>query len=155
MPMISFESGQLSNKVKKEFDFSTMVCFLLDSTSNAMIRGYRPELAKFDLTYPQFLVMMTLWNNDNILIKEISKSTSFDSGTLTPILKRLENKAYIKRVSSKIDERAKLIVLTDKGKSLKEQTSYIFKNMECKIELTEEEQKQISSICNKILNKLT
>ena len=143
------------NKIENEFDFSKMVCFLLDSTSNTMIRGYRPELAKFDLTYPQFLVMMTLWNKDNILIKEISKTTFFDSGTLTPILKRLEKKSYIKRVSSNIDERAKLIVLTDKGKSLKEQTSYIFKNMECKIELTEEEQKQISSICNKILNKLT
>lgn len=92
--------------------------------------------------------MMTLWNNDNILIKEISKSTSFDSGTLTPILKLLEKKSYIKRVSSITDERAKLIVLTDKGKLLKEQMLY-------KIELTEEEQKQISSICNQILDKLT
>lgn len=142
------------NKIKNEFDFSTMVCFLLDSTSNAMIRAYRPELEKFDLTYPQFLVMMTLWNKDNILIKEISKTTFFDSGTLTPILKRLEKKSYIKRVSSKIDERAKLIVLTDKGKSLKEQTSYIFRSMECTLALTENEKEEIARICNKVLKKL-
>ncbi|MGP2655935.1 MarR family winged helix-turn-helix transcriptional regulator [Malaciobacter sp. WC5094] len=142
------------NKIKNEFDFSTMVCFLLDSTSNAMIRAYRPELEKFDLTYPQFLVMMTLWNKDNILIKEISKTTFFDSGTLTPILKRLEKKSYIKRVSSKIDERAKLIVLTDEGKSLKEQTSYIFKSMECTLALTENEKEEIARICNKVLKKL-
>ena len=143
------------NKTKKnEFDFSRMVCFLLDSTSNAMIRGYRPELTKFDLTYPQFLVMMTLWNDDNILIKDISKSTYFDSGTLTPILKRLESKSYIKRVSSKTDERAKLIVLTDEGRLLKEQTSYIFKNMECTIELTKNEEEEIVKVCNKILKKL-
>lgn len=139
---------------KKEFDFSKMICFLLDSTSNAMIRDYRPQLQEYDLTYPQYLVMMCLWNEDNILIKEISKTTYFDSGTLTPILKRLESKNYIKRVSSKDDERAKLIQLTKEGKELKKKTSHIFENMECKIELTNEEQEQIVNICNKILTKL-
>ena len=62
--------------------------FLLNSTSNAMIREYRPSLDEFQLTYPLYLVMMTLWNEDNILIKDISKETYFDSGTLTPILKK-------------------------------------------------------------------
>ncbi|MCH9813982.1 MAG: MarR family transcriptional regulator [Epsilonproteobacteria bacterium] len=139
---------------KKEFDFSTMVCFLLNSTSNAMIRDYRPQLIEFDLTYPQYLVMMTLWNEDAILIKEISKETFFDSGTLTPILKRLESKNYIKRVASQEDERAKLIQLTEEGINLKEKTAHIFKDMECKIALSEEEQAQIVKICNKILVKL-
>jgi DNA-binding MarR family transcriptional regulator len=138
----------------KEFDFSKMVCFLLNSTSNAMIREYRPYLDEFQLTYPQYLVMMTLWNEDNILIKDISKETYFDSGTLTPILKRLEEKSYIQRVPSLEDERGKLIKLTQNGKELKEKTSHIFKNMECKIELSKEEQEEISRICNKILTKL-
>ncbi len=138
----------------KEFDFSKMVCFLLNSTSNAMIREYRPYLDEFQLTYPQYLVMMTLWNEDNILIKDISKETYFDSGTLTPILKRLEEKSYIQRVPSLEDERGKLIKLTQNGKELKEKTSQIFKNMECKIELSKEEQEEISRICNKILFKL-
>ncbi|WP_323666010.1 MarR family winged helix-turn-helix transcriptional regulator [Aliarcobacter butzleri] len=69
----------------KEFDFLKMICFLLNSTSNAMIREYRPHLEEFQLTYAQYLVMMTLWNNDSILIKDISKETFFDSATLTPI----------------------------------------------------------------------
>ena len=62
---------------------------------------------------------MTLWNEDNILIKDISKETYFDSGTLTPILKRLEEKSYIQRVPSLEDERGKLIKLTQNGKELK------------------------------------
>ena len=139
----------------KEFDFSKMVCFLLNSTSNAMIREYRPHLDEFQLTYPQYLVMMTLWNNDNILIKDISKETYFDSGTLTPILKRLEEKGYIQRIQSNKDERGKLIILTKNGKELKEKTSHIFENMECKIQLSKEEQEEIKKICNKILTKLS
>ena len=103
----------------KEFDFSKMICFLLNSTSNAMIREYRPHLEEFQLTYAQYLVMMTLWNNDNILIKDISKETFFDSATLTPILKRLEEKSYIIRTQSLSDERGKIIKLTKEGKDLK------------------------------------
>ncbi|RBQ29570.1 MarR family winged helix-turn-helix transcriptional regulator [Aliarcobacter vitoriensis] len=139
---------------KKEFDFSKMVCFLLNSTSNAMIRDYRPHLEEFNLTYPQYLVMMTLWNNDNILIKDISKETFFDSATLTPILKRLEEKSYIIRTQSLSDERGKIIKLTKEGKNLKYKTAHIFKNMECKIQLSNEEQEDIIKICNKILSKL-
>ena len=139
----------------KEFDFSKMVCFLLDSTSNAMIREYRPKLAKYQLTYPQFLVMMTLWNKDNILIKEISTETFFDAGTLTPILKRLEDKNYIKRVKSLKDERAKLIQLMEAGIELKDKTAHIFHDMECKLELAKEEQEEIIKVCNKILFKLS
>lgn len=139
----------------KEFDFSKMICFLLNSTSNAMIREYRPHLEEFQLTYPQYLVMMTLWNNDNILIKDISKETFFDSATLTPILKRLEEKSYIIRTQSLSDERGKIIKLTKEGKDLKDKTAHIFKSMECKIELSSEEQEDIIKICNKILSKLS
>jgi len=138
----------------KEFDFSTMICFLLNATSNTMIREYRPQLEKYKLTYPQYLVMMTLWNDDNILIKEISKQTFFDSGTLTPILKRLEEKKYIERVASKEDERSKFIKLTSQGIELKNKTKDIFRDMECILELTTQEQKEISRICNKMMVKL-
>ncbi len=137
-----------------EFNFSEMVCFSLYSTSNAMIREYRPELEKFDLTYPQFLVMMSLWNQDFVYIKELSEQTYLDAATLTQILKRLENKGFIQRTKSEKDERAKVIVLTDKGKLLKKKTSHIFNNMECRLELTQDEQKEITTLCNKILTRL-
>ncbi|OUR86852.1 MarR family transcriptional regulator [Gammaproteobacteria bacterium 42_54_T18] len=137
-----------------EFNFSEMVCFSLYSTANSMIREYRPELEKFDLTYPQFLVMMSLWNQDVVYIKELSEQTYLDAGTLTQILKRLENKGFIQRTKSKKDERAKVIVLTEEGKLLKDKTSHIFNDMECRLKLTKEEQKEITILCNKILTRL-
>ena len=137
-----------------EFNFSEMVCFSLYSTANSMIREYRPELEKFDLTYPQFLVMMSLWNQDVVYIKELSEQTYLDAGTLTQILKRLENKGFIQRTKSKKDERAKVIILTEEGKLLKDKTSHIFNDMECRLKLTKEEQKEITILCNKILTRL-
>ena len=105
-----------------------------------MIREYRPQLDKFDLTYPQFLVMMSLWNKDGVFIKELSEQIFLDAGTLTPLLKRLEKKGFIQRINSSLDERAKIIKLTKSGVSLKSKTSQIFKNMECRIKLTKDEQ---------------
>ncbi len=140
--------------VKPLYDFSEMVCFSLYSTSNAMIREYRPQLDEFDLTYPQFLVMMSLWNKDRVLIKELTEQVLLDAATLTPILKRLETKGFIQRIKSSLDERAKVIKLTKAGSSLRDKTSHIFKNMECRIQLTKTEQKEITAICNKILSRL-
>ena len=139
---------------KPLYDFSAMVCFSLYSTSNAMIREYRPQLDEFDLTYPQFLVMMSLWNKDGVLIKELTEQVLLDAATLTPILKRLENKGFIRRIKSSLDERAKVIKLTKEGLSLQNKTSHIFKNMECRIQLTKTEQKEITNICSKILSRL-
>lgn len=138
----------------KEFDFSEMVCFSLYSASNAMIRDYSPQLREYDLTYPQFLVMMSLWNNDSVYIKELTEQTYLDAGTLTQVLKRLEGKGLIQRNKSLVDERAKTIVLTKIGLSLKDKTSHIFGKMECKIKLSAGEQKTITSICSKILRQL-
>lgn len=137
-----------------EYNFSEMMCFSLYSTANAMIREYRPELEKFNLTYPQFLVMMSLWNRDFVYIKELTEKTYLDAGTLTQILKRLENKGFIQRTKSEKDERAKVIVLTKEGQLLKNKTSHIFSNMECRLNLTKEEQKEVTTLCNKILARL-
>ena len=120
-----------------------------------MVREYRPHLNEFDLTYPQFLVMMSLWNKDGVFIKELSEQVLLDAATLTPLLKRLEKKGFIKRIKSPLDERAKEIKLTKSGLSLKNKTSHIFKNMECKIKLTKTEQNHITTICNQILSRLS
>jgi len=137
-----------------EFDFSQMVCFSLYASSNAMIREYRPQLEEFDLTYPQFLVMMSLWNKSAVNIKELSEQTYLDAGTLTQILKRLENKGFIERNKSSIDERAKVIELTELGRDLKNKTSQILNKMACRINLTPQEKKEVTAICNKILSRL-
>lgn len=131
-----------------------MVCFSLYSTSNAMIREYRPELTKLGLTYPQFLVMMSLWNKDNVYIKELTAQTLFDASTLTALLKKLNAKGFIEWKQSTRDKRAKIITLTKVGISLQDKTSHIFKNMECRVNLSEEEQRHLISTCQNILSRL-
>lgn len=138
----------------ESFNFTEMVCFSLYSTSNAMIREYRPQLDEFKLTYPQFLVMMSLWNMDSVSIKELTEQILLDAATLTAILKRLENKRYIQVKLSNLDKRAKVIKLTKLGKGLRNKTSHIFENMECKITLSSTEQEQLISVCNNILSRL-
>ena len=139
----------------QSFNFTEMVCFSLYSTSNAMIREYRPQLDEFKLTYPQFLVMMSLWNKDSVSIKELTEQILLDAATLTAILKRLENKQYIQVNLSPLDKRAKVIKLTKQGRNLRDKTSHIFENMECKIKLSSSEQQQLISVCNNILSRLT
>jgi len=120
-----------------------------------MIREYRPQLDEFKLTYPQFLVMMSLWNKDSVSIKELTEQILLDAATLTAILKRLENKRYIQVKLSNLDKRKKNIKLTKLGKNLRDKTSHIFENMECKIKLSSTEQKQLINVCNNILSHLT
>jgi len=84
-----------------------------------MIRQYCPELGQLNLTNPQFLVMMSLWNTQFVYIKELTEQTYLDAGTLTQILKRLEKKGFIQRKKSEIDERAKVIVVKEEGLLLK------------------------------------
>lgn len=99
--------------------------------------------------------MMSLWNKDSVSIKELSEQILLDAATLTAILKRLDNKKYIQVKLSHLDKRSKIIKLTKLGKSLKNKTSHIFENMECKIKLSSTEQKQLISVCNNILSRLT
>lgn len=138
----------------KEFDFSSMVCFALYSSANAMIREYRPQLNEYDLTYPQFLVMMSLWNQDKVMIRTLSEETLLDAATLTQVLKRLESKGFVERRKAEQDERGKMIHLTESGHQLKDKTAHIFQNMACKVELTAEEQQAVTSVCHKIMARL-
>ena len=139
---------------EQKFIFSEMVCFSLYSTSNAMIREYRPELAKLGLTYPQFLVMMSLWNEDRVNIKGLTAQTLFDASTLTALLKKLSDKGYLECNKSSTDKRAKVIILTKAGINLQNKTSHIFTNMECRVELNQDEQKHLINTCHKILSRL-
>ena len=94
-------------------------CFSLYSASLAMTKTYKPLLEKIGLTYPQYLVMLVLWQNDDILVKEIGELLFLDSGTLTPLLKRLEAAELIQRTRDEQDERQVRITLTKQGKELK------------------------------------
>src|SRR5512138_1029058 len=95
------------------------VCHSLYSAANAVVRAYRPLLEPLGLTYPQYLVMLCLWEQDGVSIVHLSRRTRLDSGTLTPLLKRLEAKGLLVRAQAPDDERQKVIGLTPAGRKLR------------------------------------
>ena len=97
------------------------ICFAVYSTAHAFNRVYKPLLDRLGLTYPQYLVMLVLWERDDVPLKDIGEKLFLDSGTLTPLLKRLEASGLIKRTRSTEDERQVLIALTPHGRALKEE----------------------------------
>src|SRR5580700_5052823 len=96
------------------------ICFAVYSTAHAFNRVYKPLLDRLGLTYPQYLVMLALWERDGVPVKDIGERLFLDSGTLTPLLKRLEAAHLIKRTRSREDERQVLVALTSQGQALKE-----------------------------------
>jgi MarR family transcriptional regulator, organic hydroperoxide resistance regulator len=96
------------------------ICFAIYSTAHAFNRVYKPLLDRLGLTYPQYLVMLVLWERDGVPVKNIGERLFLDSGTLTPLLKRLEAAGLIKRTRSTEDERQVLIALTSQGQALRE-----------------------------------
>ncbi len=97
------------------------LCFPLYACAKEIVRQYKPILDKFDLTYTQYITMMVMWERQELNVKELGEYIYLDSGTLTPVLKKLESKGYIKRNRSKDDERNLLVVLTERGENLKEE----------------------------------
>src|SRR6266487_788832 len=96
------------------------LCFAVYSTAHAFNRFYKPLLDRLGLTYPQYLVMLVLWEQDGVAVKEIGERLYLDSGTLTPLLKRMEAAGLVKRTRSTEDERQVLVALTPQGQALKE-----------------------------------
>ena len=139
-----------------EWDIDTLklknqLCFPIYLCSKEIIKKYTPWLEKLDLTYTQYIVMMYFWEKGKSNVKEIEKTLLLDSSTLTPLLKKLENKGYISRKRSTIDERNLEIVLTEKGKNLKEHAKCIPNKMEKCISLTKEEIETLYKIIYKVL----
>ena len=97
------------------------ICFAVYSTAHAFNRVYKPLLDRLSLTYPQYLVMLVLWERDDVPLKDIGEKLFLDSGTLTPLLKRMEAQGLIKRTRSTEDERQVLIALTPKGQALRDE----------------------------------
>lgn len=100
-------------------------CFALYSASHAMTKAYKPLLDALGLTYPQYLVMLVLWEQDAVPVKEIGSRLFLDSGTLTPLLKRLEAGGLLERHRDPEDERQVRIVLTPEGRTLRERALHV------------------------------
>jgi DNA-binding MarR family transcriptional regulator len=107
------------------------LCFALYSASLAMSKAYRPLLSPLGLTYPQYVVMLALWECDGLSIGELGARVALDSGTLTPLLKRVQALGYIERTRSAADERQVLITLTRRGAELQARAHDLLEQMAC------------------------
>ncbi|MGD0847158.1 MarR family winged helix-turn-helix transcriptional regulator [Bradyrhizobium sp.] len=108
------------NGIDQPLLLGNQLCFAIYSTAHAFNRVYKPLLERLGLTYPQYLAMLVLWERDGLSVREIGDRLFLDSGTLTPLLKRLEAAELIKRTRSTEDERQVLIALTSRGQALRE-----------------------------------
>ena len=139
------EKGNDSLKLKNQLCFPIYLC------SKEIIRKYTPWLEEIDLTYTQYIVMMYFWEKEKSNVKEVGKTLLLDSSTLTPLLKKLENKGFITRVRSTIDERNLEIQITKKGRELKDKAKLIPEKIGKCIALSEEEATTLYSLMYKIL----
>lgn len=101
------------------------ICFAVYSAGHAFNRVYKQLLEKLGLTYPQYLVMLVLWERDHLPVKEIGEKLFLDSGTLTPLLKRLETAGLVKRTRGEKDERTVIVTLTAQGEAMRDQAKSV------------------------------
>jgi len=129
------------------------LCFPLYACSREIVKRYKPFLDKIDLTYTQYIAMMVMWEKKCVNVKELGECLYLDSGTLTPLLKKLEAKGLLTRMRSEKDERNLVVTITDKGEALKEQAVEIPMQIAGCTNLTAEEGLVLYKILYKILGK--
>ncbi len=130
------------------------LCFPLYACSKEIVRRYKPYLDKIDLTYTQYITMMVLWEMGQVSVKELGEKLMLDSGTLTPVLKKLEQKGYLTRSRDKDDERVLNVTLTAEGDTLKDQAVEIPKQMGCCLHLSPEDAEVLYRVLYQVLQNL-
>jgi len=127
------------------------LCFPLYAASRAVIRQYRPYLEALDLTYTQYIAMIVFWEAGMVNAGELGKRLLLDSGTLTPVLKSLESKGYVRRYRSSEDERVLMVEITPQGTALREQAVHIPEQMAKCVQLDAQEAVQLYTLLYKVL----
>ncbi len=130
------------------------LCFPLYVASKEIIKKYKPLLEKHDLTYTQYIVLMVLWDKKYINVKELGKSLYLDSGTLTPVLKKLEQKGFIERNRSSKDERNLVVSISSKGEILKTKITDVPLEVGKCMNLNQEDAINLYKILYKIINNI-
>ena len=145
----------MSDNIFDVLKLENQLCFPLYACSKEIVKKYKPFLDEIDLTYTQYITMMVMWEQKEINVKKLGEYLYLDSGTLTPVLKKLEAKEYISRHRSKVDERNLIITITDKGTELKNQAVHIPEEMGKFICVSPEEAHLLHKLLGKILNQIT
>ncbi|WP_246028141.1 MarR family winged helix-turn-helix transcriptional regulator [Leptospira fletcheri] len=130
------------------------ICFPLYALSRVVTALYRPILDEFDLTYPQYLVLLVLWEKDGIPLKEIGDKLLLDSGTLTPLLKKMESQKFLTRERSEEDERSLVVKLTTKGRNFKKKAECIPERLFADSGLTQEKVDRLKRALDDLLVRL-
>ncbi|MCT3671836.1 MarR family transcriptional regulator [Elizabethkingia anophelis] len=138
----------------QQLKLDNQICFPVYALSREIVGRYRPLLDQLDITYPQYLVLLVLWEHQEQSVSQLGEKLYLDSGTLTPLLKRLEQKKLITRSRSKEDERIVKIKLTSEGQSLQKKAASIPKQLFEDMKVPEEELKQLKTTIEKILTTL-
>lgn len=140
--MDNFDALKLENQL----------CFPLYAAAREVIKLYRPHLDTLDLTYTQYITMMVMWAEKKISVRDMGKRLYLDSGTLTPVLKSLESKGYIRRYRSTEDERVLIVELTEEGSRLKNEAVEVPQQVGSCIRLEPEEAMQLYRLLYKVLD---
>lgn len=130
------------------------LCFALYSATNNITRLYRSLLDEYDLTYPQYLVLLVLWEKDGVAIKEVMKRLNLDSGTLSPIIKRLQSAGMVDKVRADKDERIVRLLLTDRAKKLEPMIAKVQEKVACQTELSSTEFFELLDRLNQLAGNL-
>lgn len=125
MDECKYESIKLDNQV----------CFSLYAASREIIKLYKPVLDKFNLTYTQYIAMLVLWEDEKSTVKDIGKRLHLDSGTLTPLLKKIEGMGLVTRYRDINDDRVVIVELTEKGRCLKDEVTEVPNEIACKVKM--------------------
>jgi len=130
---------------------SNQLCFPLYVCAKEVVKLYKPFLDEIDLTYTQYITLMVLWEHKQINVKDLGRYLYLDSGTLTPVLKKLEQKGYVSRVRSKEDERVLVVTLTKAGEELKKKAVQVPHKIGNCINIEPEEAKLLYQLLYKML----
>lgn len=139
--------------MKDSLELDNQVCFPIYALTKEIINQYRPFLDALDITYPQYLVLMVLWKEKEQTVGQLGEKVFLDSGTLTPLLKRMQQKGMLDRRRSPEDERVVILSLTQKGILLKEKAKDIPQKLMESMQVTQEEVLLLKDIVTRILNK--
>ncbi len=142
--MKSYDSLKLENQL----------CFPLYAASREIIKKYTPYLRELDLTYTQYIAMMVLWQEKEISVKNLGAKLFLDSGTLTPVLKSLEEKGYVARRRSEDDERVVMVAATEAGAALKEKAVFVPESMAGCVRLEPRDAAKLYELLYKLLASL-
>lgn len=130
------------------------LCFPLYACAKEVVKAYKPYLEELDLTYTQYITMMVMWEQKELRVKDVGKRLYLDSSTLTPLLKRLEEKGCVTRHRSTEDERDLIVTITDKGEALKEKAVTVPQRLSACIEMDPKKSQILYDLLYELIGKL-